>query len=216
MKTIYSLIIMCLMGINLNGQDTYAEAMQKGLGDFENIETLDDFVAIANHFERISEVESNAWLPFYYASYIYCILAFKTSEVAIKEVYIEKAQSGLDKAMEISPKESELHTLQGMLYQAYIGIDPMQNGQVYSGKAAASFGNALEYNPKNPRPIYLQAISIMHTPEQYGGGKKAACPLFQQAQQLFESFEPVGEFAPDWGKDDCTNYLSGCNEVAEK
>lgn len=216
MKTIYSLFIACLFVINLNAQNSYAEAMQKGLSDFGKAQSAEELIAAANQFERVGSVETNEWLPNYYAGLIQVIVTFQTEDLAKKEAYLEKAQLMIDKAMQMSAEESELHTLQGMWYQAYIGLDPMQNGMVYSGKANASFQNALAYNPSNPRPIYLQAVSVMHTPEQYGGGKKIACPMFQQAQQMFDGFETEMEFAPDWGGDDCTKYLSACSEVAEK
>lgn len=216
MKTIYAAIVVCLIAINLNGQKSFNEAMQIGLSDFNKAKTTEDLIAASNQFERIGTVETEQWLPDYYAALIYVIITFKTEDPTKKETLLVKAQLLIDKAMNISQEESEIHTLQGMLYQAYIGIDPMQNGQVYGGRAAASFNEALKYNPQNPRPIYLQAISIMYTPEQYGGGIQAACPMFQQAAQMFESFETTDDFAPKWGGDECAKYLSGCNDVAKK
>lgn len=215
MKTIYSIILICAVSFNLNAQGNYEEAIQKGLNDFYQSTSIEEMIAAANLFERISAAESAQWLPNYYSAYIYTILCFKTQEIAEKEIYLEKAQAAIDKAMDINDKESEIHTLQGMLYQAYIGLDPAKNGMIYSGKANTSFHFAEKYNPANPRPVYLQAISIMHTPEQYGGGKSAACPLFEKAIGLFESFEPADAIAPNWGKEDCMQYSSQCSDVAE-
>jgi hypothetical protein len=52
----------------------------------------------------------------------------------------------------------------------------------------------------------------MHTPEEYGGGKKAALPLFEQAMQLFEKSTMENSFYPDWGKEDCEQNIKICKE----
>ena len=78
--------------------------------------------------------------------------------------------------MKIAPEESEIHTMQGMIYQALMSIDPATNGQLYGPKSNGALQTAIKLNPENPRPYYLQAVSIMYTPEEYGGGKEAALP----------------------------------------
>ncbi|HBH49777.1 MAG TPA: hypothetical protein DDX98_14120 [Bacteroidales bacterium] len=216
MRTFYFLLIALFFSINIGAQQNFEEAMQKGLSDMENIQSLEDFVEIANFFERVSVAEPNEWLPAYYSAYVNVILAFKTQDMEEKKAYLGKAEVLIDKAMETNEKESEIHTLKGMYYQAYIGLDPMNYGQLYSGKAAACFNDALEYNPDNPRPIYLQAISVMHTPEQYGGGKQRACPMFNQASEMFTHFKPEKPFYPQWGADQCEQYLQSCTETAQK
>jgi hypothetical protein len=88
----------------------------------------------------------------------------------------------------------------------------MENGQKYSAKANGSFQTALELNSENPRPYYLQAVSLMYTPEQYGGGKKAALPLFEQAMKLYNDSSTVSKFYPDWGREDCERNLKNCKD----
>lgn len=213
MKTIYSIILICVFSITLQAQN-YEEAIQKGLKDFYQSENSEDMLAAANFFERVVNAEPEQWLPAYYTAYIYTILCFGTEDVAQKESYLEKAQVAVDMAMKVDEKNSEIYTLQGMLYQAYIGLDPAVNGMAYSGKANTAFGFATSFDNTNPRPIYLQAISIMYTPEQYGGGKDVACPMFTKAAAMFEAFQPADDLMPNWGKEDCQNYLAQCSGVA--
>lgn len=214
MKTFYSILVVSLLTISIQAQN-FEEAIQKGLTDFQTSKGPEDMMAAANYFERIANAEPTEWLPAYYSAQIYTIICFMTQDVAEKEIYLEKAQAAVDKAMKIDSKNSEIHALQGMVYQAYIGLDPATNGMIYSGKANTSFEFAKKYDVTNPRPIYLQAISVMHTPAQYGGGKDAACPMLQHAAALFEAFKPTSAIAPNWGKEDCEKYLGQCGDVAE-
>lgn len=210
MKTLFLSLIVSLTCMYASAQTPYEQAMQNALEAFGKAATIDELVQTAAKFEQIAEVETKEWLPGYYASLIYCIVSFRMEDVEQKENYTNKAQQIADKLLILADNESEVHTLQGMIYQAVITVDPMKNGQIYSTKANGAFQTAMKLNPANPRPIYLQASSLMYTPEQYGGGKKAAQPLFAKALALFSSEAPQGDFYPVWGKDDCLKQLEAC------
>ena len=212
MKTKLIVAVFLIISVNLFAQSEYEKAVEKNLELFGNAKSLEDMKSVANNFERIATAETDKWIPRYYASLINVILSFKTQDVAQKQQYLDYAQQQLDEAMEIDDKESELHALQGMLYQAYITLDPMNNGQLYSGKANTSFGMAKKLNPENPRPYYLEALSIMYTPEEYGGGKNVAQPMLSHALELFAEFEPANNLMPDWGKEDCEAQLQACKD----
>lgn len=212
MKTLSMIFIAIMLCMNLSAQSQYEEAMKASLKKFDSAGTNDELIAAASKFEQIAEVETEEWLPGYYASMIYCIVTFRTQEPQKKESLVKQAQIILDKALEVAPQESELHTLQGMIYQAYIGINPAQNGQIYGSKANGAFQTAIKLNADNPRPYYLQAVSIMYTPEEYGGGKKAALPLFEQAMILFDKQSSDQAFYPDWGREDCEKNIQACKE----
>lgn len=210
MKKLNLITVVVFLAMNLFGQNTYESAMKENLKLFRSSENLVDMQNVANQFERIAHAEPLKWLPKYYTAYVQTIIAFQIQNPEEKMVYLDAAQIHLDNAFEIAPEESELHTLQGMLYQAVIGVDPMKNGMEYSQKAAACFIKASEYDPGNPRPHYLQGISILNTPEQWGGGKEAAKPLLTKAAMLYESFNPETSISPNWGKEDCNRQLQSC------
>lgn len=212
MKTKLIVAVFLIISVNLFAQSEYEKAVVKNLESFGNAQSLDELKNVANNFERIATAEPDKWIPRYYASFINVLLSFKTQDVAQKQSYLEYAQQQLDKALELDNKESELHALQGMLYQAYITLDPMNNGQLYSGKANTSFGIAKKLDPENPRPYYLEALTIMYTPEEFGGGKKVARPMLSHALELFTKFEPTNKLMPDWGKEDCEAQLQACKE----
>lgn len=210
MKTLSTIIIASMFSMGILAQGSYEEAMGFALGKFGSAATVEELQAAAAQFERIAEVETEEWLPAYYSSLIYCIITFRTQEPEKKQVFIDHAQAQLDGAMKIAPEESELFSMQGMIYQAVMGIDPARNGQIYAPKASGAFQTAIKLNAENPRPYYLQGVSLMYTPEEYGGGKKAALPLFEQAMELFNKANTTEAFYPDWGKEDCEQNLQAC------
>ncbi len=212
MKTIYSIIILLAAVPCLSGQTEFEKAMMKNLQAMDTSKSEQQMKDLAAKFDRMAVAEPTQWLPRYYSSLVYTILSFQTNDAVVKQSYIDYAQKQIDEAMKIAPQESEILTLQGMIYQSIITLDPMKNGQIYSGKAAGSFQMASQLNPGNPRPVYMQAISIMYTPEEYGGGKKVAYPLFVKAMELFGLFLPAGDIYPKWGKEDCEKNLEMCKE----
>ena len=53
----------------------------------------------------------------------------------------------------------------------------------------------------NPRPEYLQGVSLYYTPEQFGGGSAAAKPLLEKSLTKFNLFEPDNDLMPNWGRE---------------
>lgn len=216
MKKLIFLLTFAIIHMAGHGQTTFDTAMQQQLSQFGQAKSIDEMILAAAGFERISNAEPQQWLPRYYHALIFCIAAFQTQDPVRKENLIDGAQQSVLSALHIAPNESELHTLQGMVYQASITLDPQKNGQEYSSKADGAFQLAMKLNPSNPRPYYLQAISIMNTPEQYGGGIKNALPLLEKASTLFDSFAPSNSFYPDWGKSECKKLVDSSNSPKEE
>lgn len=212
MKTIASFFLMLTVIFSAFSQNDYETAMKAGLDSLNKVKSLADFQEVANHFERIACAETGEWLPGYYAAYCYVVLSFKEQEPTRKEKLLEKSENLLNQILEIKPDESEIYALQGMLYQSFIMADPQTNAPVYSAKANQSFDTSVELNSDNPRPYYLKGMNLMYTPEAYGGGMKAACPLITKADELFSQFERENDLMPDWGKEHNAQLLSQCTE----
>jgi len=47
-------------------------------------------------------------------------------------------------------------------------------------------------------------------PKMFGGGKEAAKPLFQKANEKFLSFKPADVLSPNWGKEQNEQLLKSC------
>ena len=201
------------MSLNVSAQSrAYYSEMGYAIDEMNKIEELDDFFSAANKFERIAEAEGDQWLPYYYMSYIYTILGFKQEDATEAEEYINTAQENIDKAMKLSPDESELFVLQGFLYQAKIVADPQTGGQIYGPKATEAFQKAIELDENNPRPYYLMGMNLLYTPEAYGGGAQAACRLLMTAKEKFEVYTPASNIHPAWGEEYNRQLLEECSK----
>lgn len=190
--------------------DRYFSAMEKGIGMISNErQPVAEWQAAANYFERIANAESEKWLPKYYFGY--CNMMMALAEYQNKgefEPYLDKAQEAVDAAMTLAPNESELHTLQGYVYQGRIWSNPMINGAKYSPKSNAACDKAIELNGTNPRPYYLKATNTYFTPAFFGGGAEKALPLFEKADEKYAAYRVPSPLHPIWGKGSNDYFLN--------
>lgn len=187
----------------------YNEAMVETISKLNQAHNAEELVSLSNAFDRIGEKESSKWLPFYYASYSNLSVLFFESNLTIeeKEMYLKQAQTELDKAAKITNQESEIYILQAFIYQ--MSITNPSLGRKYSALANESLAKSQILNPNNPRYFYLKGTGLLHTPEQYGGGKTVAKPLFQKAKELFE-LQQDNTLLPTWGKQHNRIMLQQC------
>jgi hypothetical protein len=172
MKNLVILLFVFVLPFGAFAQGEFEQAMGATLADYGKAGNDEELKAVEARFERIAMAEPSQWIPRYYIAMINCNMAFQNPDPAQKKLYTDKAQKFIDEAMNIASKESELYTLQGMIYLAVIGINPMNNGMVYSGKATGSFETAKALNPNNPRPYYMQGLTVLNTPVEYVVVKK--------------------------------------------
>jgi hypothetical protein len=186
----------------------YAPAMK------ENLEKMSKWSeppqSLSSTFERIAQAEQNQWLPYYYAAYATVIQSFGQQDVQLKDKTIDHAQSLLDATITLHPDSSEIMVLQGYIYIARLQADPMARGAEFSQKANEAFDMAIKLNPENPRGYYMKGLTVLHTPDFYGGGKVPAKPILAQAITKFDTFKPLSQFSPDWGKNDCQKNYASC------
>jgi hypothetical protein len=88
-------------------------------------------------------------------------------------------------------------------------VDPQSRWQSYGMEASAALQTGMQLDPTNPRLYYLQGMSVFGTPEQFGGGKDKAKPIFQKAVDLFKTFK-IKPLYPDWGMKEAENMLAKC------
>lgn len=201
MKTLITLLFTVLFIISNATENKYQEAMNKAVEKLKYISANNDFLEVANTFERISANEQKEWLPMYYAAQCYIIVSYNEQDLSKKDAILDKAQQFLDKAFQLAPEESELFALQAFLYPSRIIVDPMGRGMEFVGKMNQALEEAIRLNPENPRSYYLRAITVLNMPENFGGGSAAAKPIFEIAKQKFDNFQPVSSISPNWGKE---------------
>ncbi|WP_282784241.1 hypothetical protein [Phaeodactylibacter xiamenensis] len=183
--------------------DRYTAAMEKAVGELQAAEQTRDFSAPANTFERITAAAPEGeWLPAYYQSYCHIMQAVGAMQQGKPDqitAFLEKAQSALDKAKEISPENPEILALQGYIYTGHIWADPMGNGPMYSPQSVAAYQTAIEAGPDHPRAYHLMGMHLFYMPAMYGGGPARALPYLEKAGERFESYEPASPMHPAWG-----------------
>lgn len=212
MKTIQILslaVFILFFTHTVHAQNTqYLSAMK------ENIEKLNSWKDapsnLAAAFERIAQAEKVEWLPYYYASYANIIACLSLKSADEMEKLIEHTQELIHAALKLNPDSSELMVLQGFLYVAALKADPMGRGAEYSIKANEAFDKAIALNQQNPRAYYLKGITVLNTPDFFGGGKKPARPILEKGVSTYNSFVPASEIHPSWGKEDCNKQYANC------
>jgi len=209
MKTLQIIIAFLLLtGITHAQSPQYAPTMKENLEKMGN--WSEDPQSLAATFERIAQAEQSQWLPYYYAAYATIIQSLSQQGTEVKDKTLDHAQSLLDAVMTLHPDSSECMVMQGFLYIAKLQADPMGRSAEFSMKANAAFEQAIKLNPENPRGYYLKGVTVLNTPDFYGGGKAPAKPILTQAAVKFGSFKPATPFSPTWGKQDCEKQLAAC------
>lgn len=217
MKQLLLSTLLLLIGFSSFAQsDQYVEMMKSAIPKIAYPNSAEEIQAAANQFERIANVETKEWLPAYYATIAYVTLASKNMQAGGDKIveYVDKAKASLVKAQAIAPENSEVLTAQGYVSLAHIWINPMVNGAKYTPQAYGEFDQATKADPTNPRPYYLRGQNTYFTPEAFGGGADNAKPMLLKAQEMFETFEPASDIAPDWGKES-TDYFLGLYDAKE-
>lgn len=212
MKTFRNTLIGALLVISasLFAQDSkYEAAMQSGLKLLLECKTMNDYLTAANQFERIAKVEKSHWLPVYYTSYCHLIAALQTDDEGVKDQYLDKALLQAEKANSLKANNSEIYTLIGYIQYMKLSVSPLTR-MSFMKSSKISLDKAIQLNPANPRPYFVQGQNIFYTPAVFGGGKAAAKPFFEQAAAKFRDFKPEDHLAPNWGASRNSRLLAEC------
>ena len=212
MKSFLVLFLILAAFIFVQGQDRYEKAMMKNLSKMDSSNKVEDYLQIANGFERIAQAEKDKWLPYYYSSWVYTIASFSDTTKSKKDGYLDKADNFISMADSLEPNNSEIYTLKGMIAQARMQVDPMNRWMKYGAESDQDFKKAVAIDSLNPRPDYLIGVGIYYTPQQFGGGPKNAKPYLEKSLEKFNQFKPENDIAPNWGRRMVEGLLS---QIAE-
>ena len=207
MKKLF-LVSFLFTAILANAQsDRYTDAMKKNLTLMDSAKTTPDFQNVANAFERIGDAEKTQWLPYYYAGLALTRIGWMDQKID-KDANAEKIKALCVKAEAIQ-NNSEICTIRNMAATQQMMIDPQTRWQTYGMEASAALQTGMKLDPNNPRLYYLQGMSLFNTPEQFGGGKDKAKPVFAKSVELYKKEEHKPLY-PDWGKNEAEQMLAKC------
>lgn len=211
-KTIF--LLMAAFGLQVaafSQSDRFAGAMQKNLDIMDSAKSADDYISVANNFQRIGDAEKTQWLPYYYAGLALSSAGWRSTSLD-KDANAGKIIAFMDQAEALAPNDtakSEIYTVRNMAYTQQMMVDPQTRYMTYGQQGGAALQKAAKLNPNNPRVYYLQAMSLFGTPPQFGGGKDKAKPVFEKAIALYKLEKPL-PFYPRWGEPQSEKELALC------
>ena len=106
-------------------------------------------------------------------------------------------------------KNAEICAIKNMSATQQMLMDPQSRWMSYGQQASTALQEGMKLDPANPRLCYLQGMSVFNTPEQFGGGKDKAKPIFEKAIELFNA-EKSKPMYPHWGKKETEDVLAQC------
>lgn len=207
MKTSRMILFLMFLG-SLTQAQSYEKSMKQAF-EFWDQDKNEEAIAL---FQRIAQAEPDKWLPSYYAANVDIVHAFDNGQSENVQVYLERAKENLAIAKSRSPENSEITTLEGLLYTGYVTSDPATYGMRYSGKIITLHEKAIEQNPENPR-AHMNLIEYeMGYARFMGEDMTVQCDLMEKVVPLFDKVENDEPFAPKYGKERALQIVKNCNE----
>lgn len=191
---------------------TYRQAMEESITSLNQASVAEQFLAVANRFERIAQAEKDQWLPWYYAAYATLNRAIQVKEVGEKDKLLDKAQQYLDEATTVEENESELVALQGYVHTIRVTVDPATRGQQLAPLATQTLSRAVQMNPDNPRALFLLGQMRYGTAQFFGANTTEACQLITQAVAKYESVVVKDALLPAWGHENARQMSEQCRQ----
>lgn len=188
----------------------YEEAMNSTIKKLYTSNDLDSYLDVSATFERIAKAEKDKWLPYYYAGLGYIWSSHTLKDKDEIDNNLDRAQLSVEKAMELSPNNDEIITLQGYIYMMKVVVDPSTRGPEFSGRAMQEFGRAVAINRDNPRALLLMGRMKMGTDQFFGNDLSESCKLISKASQMFEVQELKSKLDPSWGKEMAEMFVNEC------
>jgi len=217
MKLLLTIIICFLTTTGIHADDSkYEKAMKKNLAKIDSAMNVSLMLNVANGFERIAFAEKDKWLPYYYASFMLTLASFTDTTADNKDNYLDKADTFINIADSLEEDESEIYVLKGMIAQGRLQVDPMNRWIKYGPIANNNFTKAMKLDTLNPRPQYLQGVSLYYTPGQFGGGSKTAKPILEKSLEKYNQFVPENDLMPNWGREMTEQMLGQINAESEE
>ena len=187
--------------------DKYEQGMKKAFELWEAKQPME----AANIFERITTVEKENWIPYYYVIYINTIYSFNENDIDKKTLQLEKAKIFLEKVKIIAPDNPEIMLLEAMINTVWIAYDGQKHGITLAPKNTALYAKAIKIAPENPRVILAKAEWEMGSARFFGKDTAPFCKDVEKSLELFATFKDERAFYPKWGKERAEQVIKDCN-----
>ncbi len=164
----------------------------------------------ANLFERIGNAEPKKWLPYYNLALLKTRTTFGMKDNAAIEAQLKVATGFADKAAIISPNNSEIYVLKGLINVAKIASNPMVYGASLSSETTQLYQKAIALDAKNPRAVSGLVDFEMGGARFFKQDLTPFCKRLQESIPLYDAFKPASRLHPNWGKERVVEILKSC------
>jgi hypothetical protein len=197
---------------------TLEEVISKNLPALTPMTPMNQLMATVAQFDLAAGQYPDQWAAYYYAGYAKVTLnwAMPEDQKEQKDLVLDEADAYLAKAKELGPDNSETWVLAAMVANARMVVDPEKRWQKYGPIYDEMLTKAKALNPENPRIYHQKGVSTFFTPEMWGGGKKNALVLFEQAKPLFAKESKATVLVPYWGNEANEYFIGECNKPDEE
>jgi len=207
-------LMLTLISASLAIDPAYEKAMLTQVENLNKAGTQEEYQSAANAFARIAEMNSEEWLPQYYAALAYTNMAINhPGKVSEKDALLAKANDHLTKASSLASSNSEIVALEGFIIMAKLSADPERRGQSLSPKVMQTYGKAIELDKNNPRPLMLMAQMEYGMAQFFGQGPEKACGLGRISLDLYKkeaANAKENNLYPTWGKEMAEQLTKRC------
>ncbi len=197
------IIAIALLSFSGIAQTKYQKGMEKA---FDLWKTDKPWEA-ANIFERISQVETDNWLPPFYVAQINIFNSFSEKDKEKMVAQMDTARDFLNDAKALTENNAEMLVLEAQLLTAWVVYDGQQYGMKYSAKIAELYQKAFEIESDNPRVVLGKAEWDIGSARFFKQPTDKYCADIERAIELFETYEPKGEFYPQGGGEHARQVL---------
>jgi len=166
----------------------------------------------SNVFERIGNAEPDNWLPYYNLTLLKTRTTFGMEDKTKVEEQLKIATDFIDKADAISPENSEIYVLKGLINVAKIASNPMVYGASLSGETTELYQKAIALDPNNPRAHSGLAEFEMGGARFFKQDLSPYCTKLEASIAIYDNFKPASNFHPNWGKERVLQVLKSCGE----
>jgi tetratricopeptide (TPR) repeat protein len=128
--------------------------------------------------------------------------AHKDKEQALKHM---EAAAKLLEQIKGSAWEAEACGLLGYIYNQQIGLKGMSAAMSLGPKSSTQLAKAGEKAPDNPRVLFFRGVSLVTTPEMFGGDVAQGIDLLERAVRKFET--QSAEANVHWGQTEALAWL---------
>lgn len=204
----FIIITLLLVSGVFSAQTNFEKGMQKAFQLWQD-NKVDE---AENMFERISNAETDQWLPHYYIAQINSLKSWNVKDEAILKAQLEKAQEHINSAMAISKNNPEIMVMQAHVFTNWVAFDGMTYGMKYSGKISELYSKAEKIAPKNPRVVFGKAEWGMGSAKYFGQDTAPYCEAIEKSIELFTNFKPESKLHPNWGKERAEQVVESCKK----